>query len=169
MLTDPRRRSFGSRASPGRGAHLDPGRERQGASVVGWAAGLNLVGAGPYLVVGTDTIDEAMQMAAIAMRTTGKPVGLLMWRGRHAWVMSGFHATARPSSRRRPGHRGDRRGPPLPARSSVWGASPAPGTALSVKALGRQFVPRRSSSFNPGLAGKYVLVIPHQFTFRTQV
>ena len=26
-----------------------PGRERQGASVVGWAAGLNLVGAGPYL------------------------------------------------------------------------------------------------------------------------
>ena len=120
-------------------------------------------------MVGTDTIDEAMQMAAIAMRTTGKPVGLLMWRGRHAWVMSGFHATADPL-------RGGARvtaaiveDPLYPRGSSVWGPSPAPGTALSVSALGRQFVPRRSSSFNPGLAGKYVLVIPHQFTFRTQV
>jgi hypothetical protein len=145
-----------------------PGRERQGASVVGWAAGLNLVGAGPYFVVGLNTIEEAMLTAAIAMRTTGKPVGLLMWRGRHAWVMSGFHATADPL-------RGGARvtaaiveDPLYPRRSSVWGASPAPGSALAVKALGRQFVPRRSSSSNPALAGKYVLVLPHQFSFRTQ-
>jgi hypothetical protein len=145
------------------------GRERQGASVVGWAAGLNLVGAGPYFVVGTDTIEEAMLTAAIAMRTTGKPVGLLMWRGRHAWVMSGFRATADPL---RAGARVTAaivEDPLYPRGSSVWGPSPAPGTALSIKALGRQFVPRRSSSSYPGLAGKYVLVIPHQFTFRTQL
>src|SRR4051812_9033594 len=41
------------------GPRLD-GRERQGASVVGWAAGLNLLGAGPYVVVGTTTIEEAL-------------------------------------------------------------------------------------------------------------
>ncbi len=36
-------------------------------------------------------------MAARQMRFTGKPVGLLVWRGAHAWVMSGFKATADPA------------------------------------------------------------------------
>ena len=35
------------------------GRQRQGASVRGWAAGLNILGAGPYRLVGADTLDEA--------------------------------------------------------------------------------------------------------------
>jgi hypothetical protein len=149
------------------GPRLDR-RERKGASVVGWAAGLNLVGAGPYVVVGTTTIEEALLTAAVAMRTTGKPVGLLMWRGRHAWVMSGFHATRDPL-------KGDARvtaaiveDPLYPRDSSTWGPSPEPGAALSVKALERQFVPRRMSTFNPALAGKYVVVVPHQFRLQTQ-
>src|SRR6185503_18109988 len=75
-----------------RSGNRPDGLERQGASVRGWAAGLNILGAGPYRLVGTDTIDEALLTAARAMRQTGKPVGLLMWRGRHAWVMSGFRA-----------------------------------------------------------------------------
>lgn len=138
------------------------GRQRQGASVRGWAAGLNLVGAGPYAVVGSDTIQEALLKAARAMRKTGKPVGLLVWRGRHAWVMSGFRATRDPL-----------RGPakvtaaivedPLYPHggSSVWGRAPAPGSTLSVAQLGRQFVPRRrGSTFNRWLSGKYVIVMP---------
>jgi hypothetical protein len=143
------------------------GRERRGASVVGWASGLNLVGAGPYLVVGTTTLDDAMQTAARAMRLTGKPVGLLMWRGRHAWVMSGFHATGDPL-------KGDVRvtaaiveDPLYPRDSRTWGPSPAPGEALSMSELGRQFVPRRGSTSLTGLSGKYVLVVPFQFTMRT--
>ena len=72
------------------------GVERQGASVRGWAAGLNTLDAGPYQLVGTDTLDEALRTAAKAISATGKPVGLLVWRGRHAWVMSGFTATADP-------------------------------------------------------------------------
>ena len=72
------------------------GGVRKGASVVGWATGLSLEGAGPYKVVGVDSLDEAMLVAARAMRRTGRPVGLLVWRGRHAWVMSGFQATGDP-------------------------------------------------------------------------
>src|SRR6476659_6147799 len=72
------------------------GRIRQGASVRGWARGLTLEGGGPYQVVGKDTVQEALLTAARAMRTTGRPVGLLVWRGRHAWVMSGFRATRDP-------------------------------------------------------------------------
>jgi hypothetical protein len=132
--------------------------------VRGWAAGLNLVGAGPYKVVGERTIGAAMLTAARAMRRTGKPVGLLVWRGRHAWVMSGFTATKDPLQR------GARitsvfvEDPLHPyGGSSVWGRSPAPGSALSLAQLGRQFVPRRRSDLNPHLSNKYVLVLPFEF------
>ena len=140
------------------------GRQRQGASVRGWAAGLNLMGAGPYKVVGERTIGAALLTAARAMRRTGKPVGLLVWRGRHAWVMSGFTAT------RDPLQRGARitsvvvEDPLYPhGGSSVWGRSPAPGSTLSVAQLGRQFVQRRRSDLSPHLSYKYVLVLPFEF------
>jgi hypothetical protein len=146
------------------------GIERQGASVRGWAAGLNLLGAGPYRLVGTDTIDEALLTAARAMRLTGRPVGLLMWRGRHAWVMSGFRATGDPlaSGTRVTGAIVE--DPLYPHGSSVWGPSPAPGATLSVADLGRQFVPRRTSSRwgLQYLSGKYVLVLPYKLDPRTQ-
>src|SRR5918995_5453444 len=61
------------------------GHERRGASVRGWVAGLRFEGAGPYKLVGADTLREAMQLAALAIDTTGRPVGLLVWSGRHAW------------------------------------------------------------------------------------
>src|SRR6188508_2999224 len=61
------------------------GQQRKGASVRGWSAGLNQLGAGPYRLVGTDTLDEALHLAASAIRQTNRPVGLLVWRGRHAW------------------------------------------------------------------------------------
>jgi hypothetical protein len=144
------------------------GDERQGASVRGWAAGLNRLGAGPYTLVGATTIDEAMLTAAKAMRKTGKPVGLLMWRGRHAWVMSGFRATGDPLAT------GTRvtavyvEDPLYPYGSSVWGKSPKPGAALSIAELGRQYVPRRTSNrFGSALSGKYVLVLPFEMTAKT--
>ena len=145
------------------------GLDRQGASVRGWAAGLNLLGAGPYQLLGTATLDEALLAAAKAMRKTGKPVGLLMWRGRHAWVMSGFRATGDPlvaGSRVTAVFVED---PLYPHGSSVWGPSPAPGAALTPEELGRQFVPRRSSSQwgMASLGGKYVLVLPYELDLRT--
>jgi hypothetical protein len=144
------------------------GRIRNGASVVGWSAGLNELGAGPYLLVGTATIDEALQLAAIAIRDTGRPVGLLMWQGRHAWVMSGFKATADPRKS------GDFRvtgvtvlDPLYPHGSARWGPSPKPGQLLTVAQLGRQFVPRRhgpgASQWLAGFGGMYVMVLPYRF------
>ncbi|HET9347199.1 MAG TPA: hypothetical protein VFO05_16020 [Candidatus Limnocylindrales bacterium] len=152
------------------------GNQRKGASVRGWSAGLNELGAGPYRLVGTKTIDEALRLAAAAMRQTNRPVGLLVWRGRHAWVMSGFHATADPRVTSNYKVTAAIVMDPLyPHGSSIWGPSPKPREALSVQALGRQFVPRRSNanfvgnSTDPtaratmsGLAGKYVLVLPYE-------
>lgn len=147
------------------------GFERKGASVRGWTDALNTLDAGPYRLVGTDTIDEAMRVAAISIRDTGRPVGLLVWAGRHAWVMSGFEATADPRAR------SDFRvtkavvlDPLYPHGSNQWGRSPRPREAITIKTLGQQFVPRRRGTWAGApigaagatmraLAGKYVIVI----------
>jgi hypothetical protein len=70
---------------------------RPGASTYGWAGGLTELGHGPYLEMSAAGRQEALRIAARQMRYTRKPVGLLVWRGRHAWVMSGFRATADPA------------------------------------------------------------------------
>jgi hypothetical protein len=105
------------------------------------------------------------------MRETRKPVGLLMWRGRHAWVMSGFRATGDPlvdGTRITAAFVED---PLYPHGSSVWGPSPRPGATLTPTELGEQFVPRRTSSTRWGLptnlSGKYVLVVPYRADART--
>jgi hypothetical protein len=142
------------------------GFERQGASVVGWMTGLNRLGVGPYVLIGTDTLDEALLAAARAIRLTGKPVGLLMWHGRHAWVMSGFQATTDPLDPNARVTGAVVEDPLYPYGSGRWGPSPSPGATLSPSELGRQFVPRRSSGrwlgspWSAELAGKYVLVVP---------
>jgi hypothetical protein len=149
------------------------GRMRSGASVRGWAGGLNQLDAGPYKLVGTTTLEDALYLAAKAIRHTGKPVGLLMWRGRHAWVMSGFRSTADPLTTDTFDVTAAIVMDPLyPHGSTVWGPSPKPREALSPKAVGRQFVPRRMGSMPGGtgvgseimsaLAGKYVLVLPYE-------
>jgi hypothetical protein len=140
------------------------GSERQGASIIGWTAGLIQEGGGLYRLDGTTTIHMAMRHAARAIRTTGRPVGLLMWRGRHAWIMVGFRATADPA------RTNDFRVThaivmdPLYPHGSVWGRSPRPGEMLSVSELGRQFVPRRrghrASRWLAGYEGKYVITMP---------
>lgn len=143
------------------------GRQRQGASVRGWAAGLNILGAGPYRLIGTKTLEQAMKTAAEAIAATGRPVGLLVWRGRHAWVMSGFTATADPATTDE--FRVTRaivQDPLYPHGNAVWGRSPRPGEAITVSELRRQFVPRRMRNQLGGqpttLGGKYVLVLPYE-------
>lgn len=142
------------------------GRERQGASVRGWTAGLNHLGYGPYRLVGAESLDEAMRMAARSIAATGRPVGLLVWRGRHAWVMSGFQATADPMRTDRFTVTGAYILDPLyPHGSSTWGPSPKPGKVQSLDAVGRQFVARGSGStsarwLTSTLSGKWVMVLP---------
>ncbi len=99
------------------------GTIRQGASVRGWVKVLQREVDQPYRLVGTDTLNQAVKLAARAIERTGAPVGLLVWRGRHAWVMSGFEATKRPG-RRWQGHVGHDLRPAVPLRQRLLGTEP---------------------------------------------
>jgi hypothetical protein len=139
------------------------GGQRQGASVRGWVRVLNLEVEQRYRLVGLDTLEDAMRVAARAMDQTGAPVGLLVWRGRHAWVMGGYEST-KPLSEGGRVTKAVIYDPLYPHGSSVWGPSPKPAQAITLEALGRQFVPRRQSARFGALSGKYVLVLPYETT-----
>ena len=133
----------------------------RGAGSSGWARGLVELGAGAYRELAVDGYSAAIREAAAALRRTGKPVGLIVWRGAHAWVMSGFAATADPLVD--PDFRVTGvyiQDPWYPRVSSIWGPGQKPNSLISIKALKSDFLPRRAGRWHAELAGKYVLVLP---------
>ena len=132
-----------------------------GANPRGWTATLNELGIGPYTLVSIPTFDGALELAAESIRATKRPVGLVMWRGRHAWVMSGFESTADPRAFDDFDVTGIRVLDPLyPHGSSVWGRSPKPNSLISPETLAKQFVMRDSRRVNLGVPPGFLLVLP---------
>jgi hypothetical protein len=135
--------------------------ERPGASTYGWGGGLERLGYGDFQEMAASTRQGALRIAARQMRLTGKPVGLLVWEGRHAWVMSGFRATGDPGFTdtfrvtavwiEDPWHG---------RMSRTWGAGLRPHSLVPVDAL-RGFV-RWESRYRPeyGRLGRYTIVAP---------
>jgi hypothetical protein len=134
-----------------------------GANPLGWAAVLNEVGVGPYELVSIPDYAEALRVAAAAIRETQRPVGLVMWRGRHAWVMSGFESAGDPAVDAEFRVTGVRVLDPLyPHGSGTWGPSPEPNSLLSSAELATQFVIRDSRRWSSGLPAGYLLVLPRE-------
>ena len=104
---------------------------------------------------------RAVEAAASAIRETKRPVGLVMWRGRHAWVMSGFEATEDP---RRSDDFAVKRvrvhDPLYPHGSSVWGKSPKPNSLISLETLAKQYVIRDRGRVDLGVPPGWLLVLP---------
>ncbi len=72
-----------------------------GTNALGWRVALNHYGGtAGYHVHAYGTMQRAIHRAARRLRITGHPVGLLVMHGHHAWVMSGFRATADPAMTR---------------------------------------------------------------------
>jgi hypothetical protein len=67
-----------------------------GVDAQGWAAGMRHYIDARYRLVVTSTFDEALRLAVIRLRKTGLPVGVTVSRGNHAWILTGFTATADP-------------------------------------------------------------------------
>lgn len=64
----------------------------------GWIAALENFGAGSYAINLATDFQSGLRSLASAIRTTGRPVGLFVDHGGHAWVMTGFAATADPAT-----------------------------------------------------------------------
>jgi hypothetical protein len=73
-----------------------PVRAQDGVDPGGWAAGLRRFVDERYGVVGSDSFGAALRSAVTSLRRTNLPVGLTVARGSHAWILTGFTATADP-------------------------------------------------------------------------
>lgn len=71
-----------------------------GVDPQGWAAGMRRFVDGRYRLVASATFKDALRMAAIRMRKTELPVGVTVAHGGHAWILTGFTATADPVTTR---------------------------------------------------------------------
>ena len=132
-----------------------------GANPRGWTAALNDLGIGPYVLASIPDFDEALRLAAAAIRETKRPVGLVMWRGRHAWVMSGFESIGDPAVHDDITVTGIRVLDPLyPHGSEAWGPSPKPNALIKPATLAKQFVIRDRGRTNLGVPPGYLLVLP---------
>src|SRR5262245_26744972 len=68
-----------------------------GTEPSGWTAGLRHYVDGRYRLVQSTSFDAALRSAVTNLRKTNLPVGLLVAHGNHAWVLTGFSATADPA------------------------------------------------------------------------
>ena len=128
----------------------------------GWARGLRRLGYGRFRVVARPTLEGAVRLAARQLRLTGKPVGLLTWRGAHSWVMSGFEADADPLASDDFTVSGvwiqDVWWPRISER---WGPSDPPNTLVPVERLPVDYKRyRRPYGEFPDKDGQFVLIVP---------
>jgi hypothetical protein len=123
---------------------------------------LDRLGHGPYRVVAIRTFVAAVATAARTIRLTGRPVGLLVWHGAHAWVMSGFTATADPARTRAFGVTSVRISDPwYPRATGAFGRTHRPDSRIGLAELGRNFLRwHRPVARYAELDGRFVLVLP---------
>lgn len=138
----------------------DGGNYAVGTGPAGWAAILNRYGGSTYSVQRFTDSTSALKKAATRMRLTNKPVGMLVWAGRHAWVMTGFSATADPATT------SDFTitavyvsGPLYPRAMNSSGYDLPPDTQFTPAQLSRYFV-KFYDSIVKTWNGGYVLIVP---------
>jgi hypothetical protein len=68
----------------------DPHGWRNALNYFGWGAATMYAGSRVYDDVSFSTYEGAMKSAVRALASTGKPVGLLAWRGAHAQMVTGY-------------------------------------------------------------------------------
>lgn len=128
----------------------------------GWADGLTHFGAGSYRVMIYRTRALALAAAVTALRTTGRPVGILAWWGAHSWVLTGFAANADPAHTTSFTVSGYHIVDPwYPRVSSIWGAAKAPDSLRTPAEMVHNLPAwTRPEGHYPARDGKWLLVLP---------
>jgi putative peptidoglycan lipid II flippase len=139
------------------------GSSSGGADPVGWAKGLASLGYGNYQVGSKLRMVDAVHTVAAQIRLTQRPAGLLVWKGWHSWVVSGFTATADPAMTDKFTVLSLRiEDVWYPRVSKLWPKSRPPDADVPVSALGTDYVTWVQAKFMQGRDGYFVYVIPVQ-------
>lgn len=134
-----------------------------GADAAGWAAAMRHWGGGNYTVGVHNTMQASLRAAAKRMRATGKPVGMVVWgrNGGHAWVMTGFRATADPKNSSDYTVTSVQAMGPLWPLGTIGGKSfdPGPKDWVSYSTLKQKFTDFQQNSA-PDWDGRWLTVLP---------
>ena len=132
-----------------------------GVDPVGWTAGLRRYVDDRYRLTTSRSFDAALRSAVTSLRRTGLPVAITVARGSHAWVLTGFSATADPAATTR------FRVTSVRVTGSLWGLQSrsygydmAPNTRLTPRQLAGFFTPWHYAGVRMAWEGRWVSVQP---------
>jgi len=134
---------------------------RDGVDPAGWAAGLRHYVDKRYRLTVNRSFDAALRSAVTNLRRSGLPVGITVAHGNHAWVLTGFSATADPATTR------DFRvtsvrvvGPLWGLQSRAYGYDMRPNRKLTPKQLKGFFTPWHYAGVTMAWEGRWVSIQP---------
>jgi hypothetical protein len=124
-----------------------------GTNATGWVAALARYSSARYETRTLSSFAAAVSLVARRMAQTGRPAGIIVWGGKHAWVVTGFESATNPATDAKARITALRVSGPLwprPLENALY--DPAPDTRLSVAALSARF----TSAFGVG----WIVVVP---------
>ena len=131
-----------------------------GVDPQGWTAGLRHFVDDRYRLVASTTFDFALRSAVKRLRLTNLPVALAVSHGNHAWILTGFTATADPSTASSFEVTSVRVVGPLYGLQSRNGYDMAPDTKLTPIQLKQYLTPWKYSPQRMIWDGRYVSIQP---------
>lgn len=120
---------------------------RDGVDPAGWAAGLRQFVDSRYQLYASRSFDSALRSAVTNLRVTNLPVAITVAHGNHAWILTGFTATADPAATTDFAVTSVRvTGPLWGLQSRTYGLDMKPDTQLTPRQLETFFTPWRYTS-----------------------
>lgn len=136
-------------------------RASDGVDPAGWTAGLRRFVDDRYRRVDSTSFMAALRSAVRSLRRTNLPVGITVARGSHAWVLTGFTASADPARTSDFAVTSVRVvGPLWGLRSTSWGYDMRPDKKLTRAQFRTFFTPWHYAPIRMAWEGKWVSVQP---------
>jgi hypothetical protein len=141
---------------------------KDGVDPAGWAAGLRHYVDARYRLVASGSFDAALRSAVTNLRKTNRPVGITVSHGNHAWILTGFTATADPAKTSRFTVTSVRvTGPLWGLQSRSYGYDMAPDRKLTPSQLRGFFTPWHYAGVRMAWEGRWVSIQPVATTATT--
>jgi hypothetical protein len=131
-----------------------------GVDAQGWALGFAHYVNASYKLYAWHTFADALKAAVTHLRKANRPVGITVDHGNHAWLITGFTATADPAVTSSFTVTSVRVVGPLWGLQSIGGYDMRPDTKLTPSQLAHYFTPWRYAPQRMVWDGKYVEILP---------